>query len=104
MPKVSVEFWTWMGKDLGADALSPSEMRSVLGVVVEHGTTARMLLDRLAKENPRVAEKVFHRERQRLYPQVVAILNDRVVREADLYDAVLSDGDRITVLPQYVGG
>jgi len=59
MPKVSVEFWTWMGKDLGADALSPSEMRSVLEVVVENGTTARMLLDRLAQDYPRSPKRSF---------------------------------------------
>jgi molybdopterin converting factor small subunit len=104
MPKVSVDFWTWMGKDLGGNARSSSEMRSILEIVVEDGTTARMLLDRLAQDYRPVAEKVFQREKQRLYPHVVAILNDRVIREIDLYDAVLNEGDRITILPQYVGG
>jgi molybdopterin converting factor small subunit len=104
MLNVVLDFWMWMGSELRGHPRSSSGMRSLLEVEVETGTTVRTLLDRMAREHPVVAQRIFNRENQCLYPHVVGTFNDLVIRESDLYDTTLSEGDKITILPMYAGG
>jgi molybdopterin converting factor small subunit len=104
MPKVSLELWMWLGNELPEDFSSLSEMRSQLEASVKNGTTVRMFLYRLVLRYPHLGQKVFSREKQILYPNIVALLNDRVIRDSDLYAKILKEGDKITILPIYAGG
>jgi molybdopterin converting factor small subunit len=92
----------WLGKELGEDFESPSNMRSVLETVVEDETSVGQLFEDLADRYRPIGEKVF-RDRS-FVPHVVVIINERVVSVYGLCDRGLQDGDQITVMPVYAGG
>jgi molybdopterin converting factor small subunit len=97
MNRITIEIWLWLGRELGDDFESPSEMRSIKEENVEEGISIRQLLDNLAGRYPPIARK-------RLLPHIVVNYNDRVISPHIVYDQVLKDGDKITVLPLYMGG
>lgn len=104
MNRVTVEIWLWLGKELGDDFASPSEMRSIREESVAEGTTVRQLLGDLAGRYPPIARSVLDTKTKRLLPNIVVNYNDRVISPHIVHDQVLKDGDKITVLPVYMGG
>ena len=94
----------WMGKELGSDFQSLSEMGSVLETGVESGTAVRAFFRGLSGQYPPIGKKVFSRETNQFYPDVVVTLNDRVIGLNELYDRILREGDKLKVVPMYVGG
>jgi molybdopterin converting factor small subunit len=93
-----------LGKELGKDFESLSEMLSRREEKVEEGITIRQLFDSLARRYPPIAREVFDLKEKRMYPHVVVNYNDRVINPHIVHDQVLRDGDKITILPMYVGG
>lgn len=104
MGKVTVELWLWMGEELKGDFERLSEMRSKREEPVEEGMTIRTLLESLAKRHPAIARVVFDLRWKKIYPHVVINYNDRVINPHIVHDQALKDGDKITILPMYVGG
>jgi len=104
MVRVRLEVWMWMGKDLGSDFQSLSEMGSVLETGVEGGTAVRAFFRGLSGLYPPIGQKIFSRETDQFYPNVVVTVNDRVIGLNELYERVLLEGDKIKVVPMYVGG
>ena len=104
MNRVTIEIWMWLGRELGEDFEPISEMRSKKEENVEEGTTIRQLLDRLARHYSPVAQKIFDINEKRVYPYVVVNYNDRVISPYEVHDRILKDGDKIIVLPMYMGG
>jgi molybdopterin converting factor small subunit len=104
--RIQVELWLWLNKELGGEFQSPSEMRSLTEMEVENGTTVRNLFDRLADRYPVIGQKVFNRENRKFYPNLSVILTskDEVISPYSGEDNVLQDGDKIKILPIYVGG
>ncbi|MGQ9676004.1 MAG: MoaD/ThiS family protein [Chloroflexota bacterium] len=102
MVRVTVDLWMWLSEELGGDFRCPSQMRSILETTLEEGTTARELFEELSERYPPIKRKVF---RDHSFDQYVVVnLNDRSVSAVKLCDRVLEDGDKITVLPMYLGG
>ncbi len=104
MNRITIEIWLWLGRELGDDFESPSEMRSIREENVEEGITIGQLLDNLAGRYPPIAQCVFDTKAKRLLPHIVVNYNDRVISPHIVHDQVLKDGDKITVLPLYMGG
>jgi molybdopterin converting factor small subunit len=104
MIRVTIELWLWLGEELGGDFRSPSAMRSIRDEGVEQGMTIRGFLESLAKSYPPIARAVFDMNTGRLYPHVVVNHNDRVISPHIVHDQVLKDGDKITIMPMYMGG
>jgi molybdopterin converting factor small subunit len=104
MNSVTVELWLWLGKELKGDFESPSEMRSVRNEVVEEGTNIGQLLNNLANRYDPFGQKVFDIREKRLHPHVVLTYNDHVISPHNLYEQVLKEGDKITIMPLYTGG
>ena len=102
--RVRIEISMWMGKELGEDFYASSEMRSARVEEVPCGITMRDFLDGLAERFRTIREKVFEKEQGRLYPHLLMALNDGVTNPYDIYDRVLEDGDKVTILPMYLGG
>ena len=102
MSKVKVVFW--MGKDLGEDFKPLSAIRSLLEVDAEKGSTVRTLFCKLAEQYDQIGKKVFCKETQSFYLDIVVVFNDRLIKMDELYNKVLQEGDYITILPMYVGG
>jgi molybdopterin converting factor small subunit len=104
MNRVTIELWLWLGNELKGDFESPSEMRSIKVEEVEDGATLRRLLCDLAKRYPAIAANVFETKTGELRPFVVMNYNDRVISPYEVYDRILRDGDKITILPLAGGG
>ncbi len=104
MNHVTIELWLWLGDELKGDFECPSEMRSVKIDRVKDGTTIREWFRDLAKRYPPLAGRVFDIEAGTLNPEVVMNYNDRVVIPQQVYDTILKDGDRVTLLPLAGGG
>ena len=81
-----------------------SEMRSLKEESIEEGTTIHQLLDNLARCYPAIAQNIFDPDVKKVNPQVVVNYNDQVISPYVVHEQVLRDGDKITVLPVYVGG
>ena len=94
----------WMGKELESDFQRLSEMASVLDTGVESGTSVRAFFRVLSGQYPLLGKKIFSLETDQFYPDVVVTLNDRVIGLNELYDRILLEGDKIKVVPMYVGG
>jgi sulfur carrier protein ThiS len=104
MNRVTIELWFWLRNELGKDFESPSKMRSIREEKVEEGTTIRQLLHSLANRYPPIAQKIFDIKGKSIYPNIVVNYNDSVISPHIVHDQVLRDGDKITILPMYVGG
>ena len=102
MSKVNVVFW--MGKDLGEDFKPLSAIRSLLEVDAEKGSTVRTLFGKLAEQYDQIGKKVFCKETQSFYLDIVVVFNDRLIKMDELYNVVLQEGDNITILQMYMGG
>ncbi len=104
MISVKVEFWLWMGEGLGKDFHSPSDMRSTLDMSAQDGTTIMGLFAHLADRYRPIGEKIYNREKRDFYPNLVVSINERVVSPNEIDKRILEDGDKVTVLPMYMGG
>jgi len=102
MSKVKVVFW--MGKDLGEDFKPLSAIRSLLEVDAEKGSTVRTLFGKLAEQYDQIGKKVFCKETQSFYLDIVVVFNDRLIKMDELYNVVFQEGDNITILQMNVGG
>lgn len=71
---------------------------------IEPGDTVGALIARLHRSHARLAEAVFNLEEGHLTGLVNLLLNDRALELAGGVDAVLRDGDRLTLIPAYAGG
>jgi molybdopterin converting factor small subunit len=102
MVQVKVEFWMWSGsgKDLGPDFESPTDPRAALNLCVADGTTVRALFEDLERY-PMIKQEIFDCN---FHADINLALNSLVMGHDELYDRVLTDGDRISVFPMYVGG
>ena len=102
MVRVKVEFWARSGssQDWGPDFESQTGEHATLNLRVPDGTTVRALFEDLERY-PVVKQEVFDRN---FRPEINLALNSLVMGHDELYDRVLTDGDRITVLPVYMGG
>jgi molybdopterin converting factor small subunit len=102
MVRVKVEFWTWSGsvKEWGPDFESPTDKRATLSLCIADGTTVRALFEDLERY-PIIKSEIFDHA---FHPDITLTLNSRVMGYDELYDRVLTDGDRISVLPMYAGG
>ncbi len=104
MNRVTIELWLWLSDELKGDFECLSEMRSVKIDRVEDGTTIREWLSDLVRRFPPLARRVFDIETGSLNPDVVMNYNDRLVIPQQVYDTILKDGDRVTLLPLAGGG
>jgi molybdopterin converting factor small subunit len=104
MARVKLEIWMRLGKELGKDFDVLSEMRFIREEEVKNGITVRDFFEDLADRYKPIREKISRKGRSSFYPDVVATLNDRVITPSELFDRVLKDGDKITVLPMFAGG
>jgi hypothetical protein len=102
--KVRIELWMWMGEELGSDFQFLSRMCSVLETEAPEGADVRTLLSGIAERHPAVGRKVFDRQAGALYPNVIMTFNDQVIGVREFYERALRDGDRIKIMPVYVGG
>ncbi len=104
MNRVKIEIWFGLGKELGKDFESPSEIRSIRDERIGEGETIGQLLDRMARRYPPIARDIFDIREKRLYHNVVVNYNDRIISPYEVYETNVKNGDKIIVLPIFPGG
>ncbi|MGB9698740.1 MAG: MoaD/ThiS family protein [Thermodesulfobacteriota bacterium] len=104
MISVQVELWLWLSKELQGDFTYLSPMRCVRQEKIPAGTTIGQLLANLAKRYSPLANKVYDLGENKLNPYIVINYNDQVISPYVVEDQLLKEGDKITILPMYVGG
>ncbi|MGQ9695290.1 MAG: MoaD/ThiS family protein [Thermodesulfobacteriota bacterium] len=104
MISVQVELWLWLSNELREDFDYLSPMRCGRREEVSEGMTIGQLLANLAKRYSPLANKVYNLGEDKLYPYLVINYNERVISPYVVYDQPLKEGDKITILPMYVGG
>ncbi len=102
MVRVTIQFPMWLGKELGPEWVSPTDVRATMTTEIPEGTKVRQFLGSLADRYPPIREKIF--PDHQLAPYVVATLNGRGLDRNELLETVLSESDVITILPIVVGG
>ena len=103
---VRIELWMWLGNDPGGGFQALSEMRSFREMDVAEGLTVIQLLDFLAAQSPVIKEEIFDRKKRKLFPNLSLVVTHEglVVSPFDMEKTHLKDGDKLTILPLYVGG
>jgi molybdopterin converting factor small subunit len=104
MIAVTVEIWLGLGRELGRDFESISEIRSRKKEFVVEGTRIQDLLESLSRRYPLVAEKIFSPKDKVAYPDIVIHYNDHVISPHVVLKEIVKEGDKITILPVYAGG
>jgi len=104
MIKVKIEIWMWLEKELETDTHSQPKMRSIIVEDLEDGITIIMLMGKMENRYQIISENIFDKNKNNFYPTVVVTLNDHVVTPYEVFNRILTDGDKITVLPVHTGG
>lgn len=104
MISVEVELWLWLSNELGEDFTYLSPMRCSRREQVPEGTTIGQLLANLANRYSPLADKVYNLAEDKISPYIVINYNERAISPYEVYDQPLKEGDKITILPMYVGG
>ena len=100
MPNVTIEVIPWLTDFLDGRVSGRASWQEEVPV----GSTVRELLGRLYATQPKLAATTYDRHGRDLTGRVNLILNDRLLELAGGLDAVLTDHDRLTLVPAYAGG
>lgn len=95
---VTVEATSWVTKFLGGDGVG----RMLVDLPVGPGATVRSVLTELSTRHPELAEALWNG--RDLGEHMEVLVNDAVLGIAHEIDSPVAPGDRITLLPQFVGG
>jgi molybdopterin converting factor small subunit len=80
---------------------------SVGSIKLEHrllGSSFRALMEELCSVEPAVATLLYDSEKHELRYPVKAAVNDKLIDFNGGMEAVLSDGDNVTIMAAYTGG
>ncbi|MCL4368654.1 MAG: MoaD/ThiS family protein [Actinobacteria bacterium] len=100
MGEVTVEFIPWLSQQLDPGHSG----RLVAQESINTGETIRDLLERMARNDPKLAANVFDLETRNLHDHIAAVLNDRMIELLGGMDEPLKSGDTLTLLPTFQGG
>ena len=100
--RVELEVFPWLGEQLGGQEYRSRHLRWQVDALA--GETVGALFARLAATHDPFRRLVFDPETQQLGPQVVVVLNDRLLDLAGGLQARLADGDQLAIVPALVGG
>ncbi len=98
--KVTLEAVAWVTRFVGGDG----SRRRVLGEAARPGDTVRDVLRRVSDQYPELHAALWDRETGELGEHIEVLVNDAVLGVARTLDSQVQDGDRITLIGQYVGG
>jgi molybdopterin converting factor small subunit len=100
MPKVMLKVNRWLSQNGQADStnfveipISAREGESILGIV-----------RRLSEENDSFRRAIFDEENQQIQPNIIVVLNGRIVNPYERSESTLKEGDELTFLPMQNGG
>jgi molybdopterin converting factor small subunit len=99
--RVRVEVLSWVNKYVGG----PGAGEVTLSEEVKAGTTVRALLRQVTDRHPTLARALWDPGSAReIGDNIEVMVNNAVLGVSHDLDSELTDGDRITLLGQYMGG
>ena len=100
MPKVKLKLHRWLLQSFGDETAKTEEIL----VNADEDTSILTLFRRLAVENGPFWKTVFDAKTQLIHPNVLVILNGRIVNPYHQCETTLKEGDELTLLPMMDGG
>jgi molybdopterin converting factor small subunit len=100
IPHVSVEAVAWITRFVGGDGTH----RKIFDEPLTPGATVRSVLRKLSDRFPELQAALWDRPSGDLGEHIEVLVNDAVLGLTHTLDSQLRDGDRITLLGQYMGG
>ena len=97
---VTVEAVAWVTRFVGGDG----SRRQVYHEVAHPGDTVRAVLGRLSERFPELHRALWDRRGGDLGEHIEVLVNDAVLGVAHTLESPVRDGDRITLIGQYMGG
>lgn len=98
---VHVEVLSWVNKYVGG----PGTGLVTLDEKVARGATVRDVLRKVSTEHPELGRALWHDARMReLGDNIEVMVGDAVLGVTHDLDSQILDGERITLLGQYIGG
>jgi molybdopterin converting factor small subunit len=100
MPQVKLKLHRWLLQSFGDETADTEEVL----IRAEEGASILTLFGRLAAENGPFWKTLFDAKVQLIHPNVLVILNGRIVNPYQQCDTSLKEGDELTLLPMMDGG
>ena len=98
--KVKLKVNSWLRQSLNLEPASSQE----IFISAPEGESILEIVSNLAKEDPVLWKSLFDEKDHIIQPNVIVILNDRIVNPYDRSEATLKEGDELTFLPMFDGG
>jgi molybdopterin converting factor small subunit len=98
--RVSVEAVAWVTRFVGGDGTR----RRLFREAAPPGATVRSVLGGLTDRHPALREALWGPDGRELAEHIEILVNDAVLGLTHELDSPVRDGDRITLVGQYVGG
>ena len=99
-PTVTIEVTTWVTKHVGGDGSGSR----VFTELFAPGETVRDVLRRCSARFPELEAALWSPDRAELGEHIEVVVNDAVLGVTHQLDSRLENGDRITLLGQFMGG
>ena len=97
---VTVEVTTWVTKHVGGDGSGSKVFTEPFAA----GETVRDVLRRCSARFPELDTALWSADRSELGEHIEVVVNDAVLGVTHELDSPLQNGDRITLLGQFMGG
>ena len=98
--RVTVEVVAWVTQFVGGDGTR----RRVFDEAIAPGATVRSVLSRVSDRHPKLREALWDHTGTDLSEHIEILVNDAVLGLTHTLDSLVSEGDRIMLVGQYVGG
>ena len=100
MPKVKLKLYRWLLQSFGDETAKTEEIL----VNADEDTSILALFRCLAVENGPFWKTFFDAKTQLIHPNVLVILNGRIVNPYQAFETSLKEGDELALLPLIDGG
>jgi molybdopterin converting factor small subunit len=98
--RANIEITTWVTRHVGGDGSGTRFFEEPL----EDGDTVRTTLRRFTRRFPELDSALWSPDHAELGPHIEVLINDAALGVTHDLDSKLEDGDRITLLGQFMGG
>lgn len=98
--RAPIEVTTWVTRFVGGDGSGTGRFTESFA----HGETVRQVLRRFSQRHPELDAALWSPDHAALGEHIEVLVNDAVLGVTHELDSPLTDGDRITLLGQFMGG
>ena len=97
---IHIEVFSWITRFVGGDGTH----RQIFEEAAQPGDTVRTVLRRLSSRFPQLDAALWDQQSRELGEHIEVLVNDAALGVTHTLDSEVQEGDRITLLGQYMGG